>query len=145
MSPFHVQRPHTLLSCHNYSRKLCGASGHKPLQERHPQRVRKQNTLHCHLMESSTSFQYLPACLFIFIPLFMAVLGLHCCMGFSLVLASSRAEAPQLWCMSLGPPTACGIFLEQGLDPHLLHWQADSLVLSTREALLLQFLIQGHN
>ena len=26
--------------------------------------------------------------------------------------------------------TACGIFLDQGPNPHLLHWQADSLPLS---------------
>ena len=27
-------------------------------------------------------------------------------------------------------PVACGIFLDQGLNPCLLHWQADSLPLS---------------
>ena len=26
--------------------------------------------------------------------------------------------------------TACGIFLDQGLNPHLLHWQVDSLSLN---------------
>ena len=30
--------------------------------------------------------------------------------------------------------TVCGIFLDQGLDPCLLHWQMDSSPLSTREA-----------
>jgi len=30
----------------------------------------------------------------------------------------------------LGHSAACGVFLNQGLDPCLLHWQADSLLLS---------------
>ena len=41
-------------------------------------------------------------------------------------LAGSRAQAQQLWCMGLSFSVACGIFLDQGLNPCPLHWQEDS-------------------
>ena len=80
----------------------------------------------------------------------MVVLGLHCCTqsfsrcskqgllsSFSPVashcggLSCYRAWALGLWAsvvVALGPsfPTACGIFLDQGLNLCPLHWQADS-------------------
>ena len=90
--------------------------------------------------------------LILFIYLFLAVLGLHYCTDFSLVVAtrgyslvcspwtshcrgfSCGVRAPDgqvsvvvahgLWSM------AYGIFPEQGLNPCLLHWQADSSPLS---------------
>ena len=42
------------------------------------------------------------------------------------VLASLVAEAPVVAAHELTCSSACGIFLDQGLDPHPLHWQADS-------------------
>ena len=94
------------------------------------------------------------AAIFIFY-LCMAVLGLHCCTGFSLVAVSrgcsligvhrlqylqhvgSEVVAPGLQCAGsvvvvhgLSCSTACGILLEQGLNPCLLHWQADALPLN---------------
>ena len=76
------------------------------------------------------------AAIFIF-QLCMAVLGLHCCTGFSIC----SAWAQQLWLLGsstgsvvvvhgLSCSTACGILLEQGLNPCLLHWQADALPLN---------------
>ena len=88
----------------------------------------------------------IPYCFFKhFIYLFLAVLGLHCCVRF---FFSCRVGATlQLWCDSfslwwhllwsmgsrahrLSCSTACGTFLDQGLNPCLLHWQVDSLPLS---------------
>ena len=40
----------------------------------------------------------------------------------------------------LSGPEACGVFLDQGLNPHLLHWQVDSLSLSTRDAFVYKIL-----
>ena len=92
----------------------------------------------------------------------MAVLGLHCCMGFSLVAVrggyfyrsvqashwggfscaagarghagfrscSSRALEHRLSSRGTGCFMARGIFPDQGLNPCLLCWQADSLPLS---------------
>ena len=99
--------------------------------------------------------------------LFLAVLGLCCCIGFSLVVASrgcslvtvqrllsavaSLAAEPRFqgaqfqfsscgsWSLEhssivgvhgLSCSEACGIFLDQGSNPCLLHWQVDSLPLS---------------
>ena len=102
--------------------------------------------------------------------LFLALLGLHCCLGFSLVavhrgyslsqcagfslhgdlpadFSSRRAWAPGCTCFStsssqvlehklsshfhgLSCSAVCGNFLDQGSNPWLLHWQADSLLLS---------------
>ena len=106
---------------------------------------------------------------FLFICLFLAVLGLCCCLGFSLVSVSrgysslwyrgyslvaqwwllllwgtgsrvrrlqqlwfpgSRAQAQWFRCSSLVAPWALGILPDWGLNPHLLHWQVDSLPLS---------------
>ena len=80
------------------------------------------------------------------------MLGLHCCSGFSLVVASmgyslatmrglltavaSLAEhelqAQRLQALQHRDSfsTACGIFSDRGLHPCLLPWQADSLLLS---------------
>ena len=90
---------------------------------------------------------------FIYLHLFLAVLGLHCYAGFSLVTAKvGSVQASQccgeqalghvdfsgcgsrLWSMGsvvvehgLSCPMASGVFMEQGLNPCLLHWQVDSL------------------
>ena len=41
-------------------------------------------------------------------------------------LTGSRAQAQQLWCRCLVAPWHVGIFLDQGLNPCTLHWQAYS-------------------
>ena len=100
-----------------------------------------------------------------FIYLSLAVLGVRCCVGFSLVAASwgyfyvavcgllivvaspvaeyslqgiqdSIVVLPGLQSTSsavavhrLSCSVACGLFLDQGSNPCLLHWQADSLSL----------------
>ena len=109
--------------------------------------------------------------------LFLAVLYLHCSVGFSPVAVSwgqqwcagfslqwllllqsrgsraprlqwlwlpgSRAQVQQLWCMGLvALRVACGIFLDQGWNPHLLYWQADSLPLSHQGSSIKYFLIK---
>ena len=80
--------------------------------------------------------------------LFLAALGLHSVCGLSLVAASggcsplpcpgfslwwlllwllgSRAFGLQWLRHRLSCSMACGIFLDQGLNPCVLHWQADS-------------------
>ena len=73
------------------------------------------------------------------------MLGLLCCVGSSLVAAIGGSSSLlcagfslrrpfSLWSMGsvvvayrLSCSTACGIFLDQGSNPCLLHWQADSL------------------
>ena len=91
--------------------------------------------------------------LFLKIYLFLAVLGLHCCVGFSLVpgatlvamrglLIAMVSLAAELWgerasivvAHGLSCSLVCGIFPDQGSNLCLLLWQADSLPLSTREA-----------
>ena len=85
--------------------------------------------------------------------LFVAVLGLHCCVGFPLdavsrgrslvavpgllIAMASLLVAPGLWSTGsivvahrLRGSMACGIVPDQGLNPRLLHWQVDSLPLS---------------
>ena len=54
-----------------------------------------------------------------------------------LIAVASLVAAPGLWSTGsitvvygLSSSEACGIFLDQGLNPCLLHWQADSLPLS---------------
>ena len=53
--------------------------------------------------------------------------------GFSsqwlLLLRSSRVWAQDFMVQGLSSSAACGIFLDQGSNPRLLHWQADSLLL----------------
>ena len=40
-----------------------------------------------------------------------------------------------MWCTGLSCSVACGIFLDQGSNPCLLHWQVDSLPLSHQGSL----------
>ena len=84
----------------------------------------------------------------------MAVLGLRCCAGFSLIMESGvyspvsvcrlltavaslvaelglqSMQASVVVVHRLSCSAACGIFPDQGSNPCLLRWQADSLVLS---------------
>ena len=81
----------------------------------------------------------------VFVYLFLAALGLCCCMqAFSSCsergCSSLRCARFSLWWLhvlwSTGPsvvvvhglnyPVACGIFLDQGSNPYPLHWQANS-------------------
>ena len=89
--------------------------------------------------------------------LFLAVLGLLCCAGFSLVVASGGYSLVEVcvgfssrWLLLLqsvgssdattaslivvahwlGCPTVCRIFLDQGSSVCPLHWQTDSLPLT---------------
>ena len=84
-----------------------------------------------------------PGPIFFFFCFFSAVLGLHCCVGFSVVVASSsyallwctgfsccEAQTPVVAVARLNCSKACGILPDQGWNPCLLHWQADSLPLS---------------
>ena len=78
----------------------------------------------------------------------MAVLGLHCCAGFSLVvvhgllIAAASPVAEQglkrtgsiVVVHGFSCSAACGILPDQGLNLRLLHWQVDSLPLSHRES-----------
>ena len=70
-------------------------------------------------------------------------MGLCCCVGFSLLrhgpygMQASAVAAPGLLSTGsivvmhgLSCSKACGIFLDQGSNLYLLHWQADSLPLS---------------
>ena len=104
--------------------------------------------------------------LFIFKKLFLAVLALRCCAGFSLVAerrgcslaveqellvavaslvayglrsCSSRAlsTSSAVVVHGLSCSAACGIFLDQGSNLCLLHWQVDSLPLSHQGSLML--------
>ena len=70
---------------------------------------------------------------------FLAVLRLRCCVGFSLV-APCGLRSRGSWALEhrlsgyvvhrLSCSSACGIFLDLGSNPCLLHWQADSLPMS---------------
>ena len=89
----------------------------------------------------------------------MTVLDLCSCAGFSptvasrgyspvvvlriLITVASLIAAPGLWSTGSIPVVykACGIFQDQGLNPCLLHWQADSLPLSHEGSLLIGILI----
>ena len=85
----------------------------------------------------------------LFLYLFWAVLGLHCCMGFSLVSESGGyfwlpCVGFSLWWLlvvehGLSSSTTCEIFRDQGLNSCSLHWQAGSLLLSHQGSLLLIF------
>ena len=44
-------------------------------------------------------------------------------------LLGSRAQAQIVVVQGLSCSMACGIFLDQELNPHLLHWQANSVPL----------------
>ena len=89
---------------------------------------------------------------FFFFFRFLALLGLCCCKGLSLAAGSGGyspvamrrlliavASLVEHWLQStdsvivahgLGCSAACGIFLDQGSNPCLQHWQVDSLTLS---------------
>ena len=99
--------------------------------------------LSCFLLFHST--------LFLFIYLFLTMLGLHCCTrafsscgrqgppsscgawashcgGFSLLWGTgSRFVSSAVVAHRLSCPVAYGIFLDQGLNPCPMHWQDDSL------------------
>ena len=84
----------------------------------------------------------------------MAVLGLRCCAGFSLIMESGgyspvsvcrlltavaslvaelglqSMQASVVVVHRLSCPAACGIFPDQGSNMCLLHWKMDSLPLS---------------
>ena len=64
--------------------------------------------------------------------LFMAVLGLHCCVGLIQVqcLVASVAVAPGLQrtgSTAVPQAAACGILLDQGSNLRLLHWQVSCI------------------
>ena len=75
-----------------------------------------------------------------FMYLFLATLGLCCCVRtfsscdeqlYFLDAMRGRLVAPGSWVSvvaahGLSCPKACGIFLDKGLNPCSLHWQADS-------------------
>ena len=99
-------------------------------------------------------FASITAIIIIFIFFFLALLGFHCCPGFSLVAMHRGYSLLQcvdfsLWwashCMEISLQTSlvaehklnnhfhglscsavCGNFLDQESNPSLLHWQADS-------------------
>ena len=60
-----------------------------------------------------------------------------------LQLPGPRAQAQELWYMALSCLVACGIFPDQGSNPCLLHWQADSLPLS-RQGSPLRVILNGY-
>ena len=82
----------------------------------------------------------------------MAVLGLHCCSSFSLVAVSTEyvlfvakhggasvvvapgfeSSGSVFVVHGLRYSTICGVFLDQGSNLCLLHWQVDSLPLSSQ-------------
>ena len=72
----------------------------------------------------------------IFIYLFLAELGLHCCVqvfsscgerGYCLVVVRKLLVlVASLVAHRLSCPATCGIFLDQGSNLCLLHWQVDS-------------------
>ena len=94
------------------------------------------------------------------------MLGLHCCMGFSLVALSGvhgffiavaslvehglqGAQASVVVAHGLSCPAARGIFPHQGSNPRPQHWQEDSLLLSHQgspwtEFLMLFWIIQNY-
>ena len=69
------------------------------------------------------------------------------CEGFSLgghtgsgvAAPGSLAPAQGLWCRTFHCFPLCGIFLDQGSNPHLLNWQADSPPLSHQGSSVLLF------
>ena len=61
-------------------------------------------------------------------------MGSRACTLRCLRLLGSRAQAQWLWHLSLVALQSCGIFPDQGSNPWLLHWQADSLPLRHQES-----------
>ena len=101
---------------------------------------------------------------YLFIYLFLAVLGLRFVRGLSLVAASGGHSSSRCAGLSLSRPlllrstgsrragsvvvahgpsysAACGIFPDQGSNPYPLHWQADSQPLRHQGSPKLQFLL----
>ena len=95
-------------------------------------------------------FKFIKSCLF------LSLLGLRCCSGFSLLAVSGGDSLAAIHSLLVAVTSfleehrlqstgsivvvgrlsfskACGIFLDQGSNPCLLHWQADTLPLSHQE------------
>ena len=64
--------------------------------------------------------------------LFLAVQRLRCCVGPPLVVVSEGYSPAAVLMLSCS--AAFGTFLDEGLNPCLLHWQVDSLPLSHQES-----------
>ena len=95
-----------------------------------------------------------------FLKLILAVLGLCCCMGFCLLAANggcavvvtqvshcsgiscwgSQEAGSVLVAGRLSCSSVCGIFLDQGSNPCLLHWQVDFFTEPPGKPLDYQFL-----
>ena len=69
---------------------------------------------------------------FSFTYLYLTVSALCCSVGFCLVVESRGYTL-------VAVPVACGIFPDQGSNPCLLHWQADSLPLSHQGSPIVDF------
>ena len=54
----------------------------------------------------------------------------HCCGFFAVEHGLQGTGSAAVVAHRLSCPTACGSFLDQGSNPHLLHWQMESLPLS---------------
>ena len=63
------------------------------------------------------------------------MLALPCCTGLSLAVASGGFSLWRLLITEHSCPVACGIFPDQGSNPRLLHWQADSVPLDHQAGL----------
>ena len=104
---------------------------------------------------------------FLFINLFLAVLGLHCCVDFSLVVVNrgyfpvvvcrlltvvtslveqglEAAQASVIVVHGLSCSEACGIFPDQGSNPCLLHWQVDCLPLNYQQSPVRLFILPNN-
>lgn len=81
--------------------------------------------------------------IFSFLYLFMAVLGLRCCRGLSLVVAPGLWSTGSTVLVHTGSaaPVACGVFPQQGLNPCLPHWQVGSFIVSHQGGPFFDFLI----
>ena len=67
--------------------------------------------------------------------IYLAVPGLHCCTGFSLVAVPGLQSTGSVFVAhGLSSSVARGILPDQGWNPCLLHWQADSSLPSHQES-----------
>ena len=66
-------------------------------------------------------------------------MGARACGLQELRVLVSRAQAQIVVSEGLSYSTVCGISLDQGSNPYLLHWQVDSLPLSPQESPLFPF------
>ena len=94
----------------------------------------------------------------LFINLFLAVLGLHCCVDFPLVVVCrlltvvtslveqglEAAQASVIVVHGLSCSEACGIFPDQGSNPCLLHWQVDCLPLNYQQSPVRLFILPNN-